>query len=71
MFRCCPHRDVDIVVLPRPALAPDEDGLHLRGQPLLPRDAELYRQPRVCRHAPALAAPGEDTKLGKETRLVM
>ena len=49
------HHDVDVVVLPGPALAPDEDGLHLRGQGLLPGDAQLEREARVCRHAAALA----------------
>ena len=49
------HHDVDVVVLSGSALAPDEDGLHLRGQGLLPGDAQLEGEARVCRHAAALA----------------
>ena len=45
-------------VLPGPALAPDEDGLHLGAEGLLPDNAELQSQARVCRHSSTFAVSG-------------
>ena len=53
------YPDVDLVILSGPALTPDEDGLHLRGQTLLPGDAELEGQAGVCGHAATLAVPDQ------------
>ena len=47
--------DGDAVVLPGPALAPDQDGLHLGAEGLLPGDAQLDGQACVCRHSSAFA----------------
>ena len=46
-------------VLPGPALAPDQDGLHLGTEGLLPDDAQLQGQARVGRHASAFAVAGK------------
>merc|ERR1711890_182252 len=46
--------DVDVVKLPGPALTPDQDGLHLRTERLLPGDSQLDGKTRVGRHASAL-----------------
>merc|ERR1711936_1300829 len=47
--------DCDTVVLPGPTLAPDEDGLHLGAEGLLPDNPELQSQARVCRHSSTFA----------------
>ena len=46
--------DVDVVVLPRPALAPDQDRLHLGAEGLLAGDPELDGETSVGGHASAL-----------------
>ncbi len=48
------------LVVPDPALAPDEDGLHLRGHDLSPGradDAQLHGNARVGGHAAATGVP--------------
>ena len=47
--------DGDAVVLPGPALAPDQDGLHLGAEGLLPGDAQLDSQACVGRHSSTFA----------------
>ena len=57
--------DVDVVVFARPALAPDEDGLHLGGERLLPGDAQLDGQARVGRHPAALGVTGDRREMSQ------
>merc|ERR1740131_299877 len=47
-------QDVDIVVLPGPALAPNQDCLHLGGERLLPGDPQLNCQACVSSNSSAL-----------------
>ena len=47
--------DGDAVILPGPALAPDQDGLHLWAEGLLPGDAQLDSQTCVGRHTSTFA----------------
>ena len=46
---------MDLVVLPRPALTPDQNGFHLGGEALLPGDAQLQGQAGVGGHASTFA----------------
>ena len=55
------YLNLDVVVLPGPALTPDQDGLHLRRERLLPGDAQLQSQTCVCRHASTLAVSEHQT----------
>ena len=50
---------VDVGVVSGPALAPDEDGLHLGAEGLLPGDAELDGQAGMGAHSAALRVAGE------------
>ena len=56
--RLCEVDDVDVGVGPRPTLAPDEDGLHLRAQRLLPSDPQLDGKPGVGAYTSAFGIPG-------------
>ena len=61
--RTLSYPDVNLIVLPRPALTPDQDGLHLGGQALLPGDPQLQGQPGVGGHTSTLAVPDQDLTL--------
>ena len=56
--RLCEVDHVNVGVVASPALAPDEDRLHLRAQRLLARDAELYGQTGVGADTSAFGIPG-------------
>ena len=58
--RSLAHPDSDLLVLPSPALAPDQNGFHLRGETLLPGDAELQGETSVGGHASTLAVPDDE-----------
>ena len=54
---------MDLVILPRPALTPDQNGFHLRGETLLPGDAQLQGQAGVGGHASTFAVSEEQILL--------
>ena len=54
------YPDSDLLVLPSPALAPDQNGFHLRGETLLPGDAELQGETSVGGHASTLAVSDDE-----------
>ena len=57
------HPDSHLLVLPGPALAPDQNGFHLRGETLLPGDAQLQGQAGVGGHASTFAVSEEQILL--------
>ena len=57
--RLCEVDHVDVGVGARPALAPDEDGLHLGAQRLLPRDPQLDGKARVGAYTSAFGIPAQ------------
>ena len=55
----CEVDHVDVGVGASPALAPDEDGLHLRAQRLLPSDPQLDGKPGVCAYTSTFGIPAQ------------
>ena len=57
--RLCEVDHVNVGVGARPALAPDEDRLHLRAQRLLSRDSELDGKAGVSAYSSTFGIPGQ------------
>ena len=55
----CEIDHIDVGVAPSPALAPDEDSLHLRAQRLLSSDSQLDGQPGVGAYTSTFGIPGK------------
>ena len=60
------YPDSHLLVLPGPALTPDQNGLHLGGEALLPGDAQLQGEASVGGHASTFAV--SDIKIFLEYR---